>query len=132
MHRRAYLGGVAMAVTGLSGCGGGESEPPVAGEIDVTFETRASQSYMLRLELVDANGDVVDELESEFPPDQDDAPSFFASGLTDGPYTVTISTDADTQTLEWSPEDCRRFELRVILLADGLLEYSGRCSTAES
>jgi hypothetical protein len=132
MDRRAYLGGVAMAVTGLSGCGGGESEAPAAGEIDVTFETRASRSYMVRLELVDADGDVVDELESEFPPDQEDAPSFFASGLTNGPYTITVSTEADSQTLEWSPADCPRFELQVVLQKDGLLEYSGRCSAAAS
>ncbi len=121
-----------MAVAGLSGCGGGESEPPVAGEIDVTFETRASRSYTIRLELVDVDDDVVDQFESEFPTDQDDAPSFFASGLTDGPYNITISTAADSQTLEWSPEGCQRFELRVTLLADGLLEYSGRCLPAES
>ena len=129
MKRRAVLGSTASAVGMLSGCSREPAAEPSTGEIDVTFETRATRSYDVSLQLVDADGETVDEMESAFPPDQDGAPSFYAGGLTNGPYTVTIETDVDSTTFEWSVTNCRLMELDVTITKDGLVEYDSRCST---
>lgn len=117
------------AVGVLSGCSREPAAEPTAGEIDATFETRATRSYDVSLQLVDADGETVEEMESAFSPDQDGAPSFYAGGLTNGPYTVTIETDVDSTSFEWSVTDCRLLELDVTITKDGLVEYGSRCST---
>ena len=128
MNRRAVLGLVATAGGVLGGCGQPTVTERPTGEIDVEFRTEATRSYLIRFRLRDANGDVADEFESEFPPDQPGAPSFFGAGLVDGPYTVTVETDADSTSFEWSITDCPRLDVEVTLLADGRLDVERICA----
>lgn len=130
MQRRAVLGLIAAGVTVGSGC----TEPSVTerptGEIDVVFSTNATRDVLIRFELVDADGNIEDEFESGFPPDQAGAPSYYSAGLTNGPYTVAIETDADRETFEWSITDCPRLAVDVTVLADGRLDIERTCSSA--
>lgn len=70
MDRRAVLGLLATGVTVLSGC----TQPTVTerptGEIDIVFSTEATRDFLIQVGLIDADGNIEDEFESGFPPDQ--------------------------------------------------------------
>lgn len=129
MNRRQVLGLVTTFGAAVSGCSRPTVTEQPSGEIDVSFTTTASESYLIRFRLVDADGTVAEQFESEFPPDQTEAPSFFGTGFANGPYTVTIETDVDSASFEWSVTDCPRLDVDVTLLANGRLEYEGTCSS---
>jgi hypothetical protein len=82
------------------------------------------------VELVDAEGNLEDEFESGFPPEEAGAPSYFSAGLTNGPYTVSIETDADRETFEWAITDCPQLAVDVTVLADASLDVERTCSGA--
>ena len=128
VNRREALG--LAAATAVAGC----SRPTVTerptGEIDVTFATEATTEYVVRLSLVDAEGTVAEGFESAVPPDQSNGPSFYAGGLTDGPYTVTVETDANAVEFEWVPGDCRTLAVAVTVLSDGRVRAERTCSAS--
>lgn len=130
MDRRAVLGLLATGVTVLSGC----TQPTVTerptGEIDIVFSTEATRNFLIQVGLIDADGNIEDEFESGFPPDQKGAPSYFSAGLSNGPYTVTIETEAEREAFEWSITDCPHLAVDVTVLADGQLEIERTCSNA--
>ena len=128
MLRRDVLASVAVVAGAGAGCSGPEVTERPTGEIDVAFRTEATESYRVRLWLEDANGDVVEELDSEFPPQQTQGPSFYGAGFTDGPYTVTVATDVARTSFEWSIDDCASLDVEVTVLADGALEVERACS----
>lgn len=128
MKRRDVLGLAAVTVGVLGGCSNGAEPSQPTGEIDVTFETSATEPYNVTLRLVAADGETVEEFTDELAPDGDDPPTFSATDLSNGPYTVTVETDADSTSFEWSVESCRRMELAVAVTRDGLVEYNSRCS----
>lgn len=128
MKRREVLGLAAVTAGVLGGCSNGAEPEQPAGEIDVTFETRAAEPYTVTLSLVDADGETVEEFSEELAPDETDPPTFSATDLSNGPYTVTVETDADSTDFEWSVESCRRMDLAVTVTRDGLVEYNSRCS----
>ena len=129
MDRRAVLGLIVTGATVGSGC----TQPTITerptGEIDVAFSTEATRDVLIQLELVDADGNIEDEFESGFPPEQEGTPSYYSGGLSNGPYTVTIGTEAERETFEWSITDCPRLDVDVTVLADGQLEIERTCST---
>ena len=128
MERREVLGLMAAVGPVFGGC----LQPTVTerptGEIDIEFRTEATRDYLVQFELVDAGGNIEDEFESGFPPDQEGAPSYFSAGLADGPYTVTVGTEAERETFEWSISDCPRLDVDVTVLSDGRLEIDRTCS----
>ncbi len=130
MDRRAVLGLLATGATLLSAC----TQPTVTerptGEIDVEFKTEATRDYVIKLELLDTDGNIEDEFESGFPPDQEGAPSYFSAGLSNGPYTIAIETEAERETFEWSITDCPRLDVDVTVRADGQLDIERTCSNA--
>ena len=128
MHRRNVLVAVAGGVMGVAGCSSPEVTERPTGEIDVAFRTAASRNYRLRLWLEDANGDVVEEFDSAIPAGVTPGPSFYAGGLSGGPYTVTIQTDADRTSFEWSIAECASLDVDVNVLADGTLDIVRACS----
>ena len=130
MDRRTVLGLMATGVTVLSGCGQPTVTDRPTGEIDIVFSTEATRDFLIHVELVDADGNIEDEFESGFPPDQEGSPSYFSAGLSNGPYTVAIETEAERETFEWSITDCPQLEVDVTVLADGQLEIERTCSNA--
>ena len=130
MFRRGVLHWLAAGLGAAAGCAGPvvEVTERPTGEIDVAFRTEADRSHRVRLRLEDADGRLVDELDSEFPPDHTPGPSFYGGGLSRGPYAVTIETDVDRTSFEWSVVDCPRLDVTVTVLADGSLEVDRACS----
>ena len=130
MHRRAVLAAIATGVPVISGC----TQPTVTerptGEIDIVFSTEATRDVLIQVEIIDADGNIEDEFESGFPPDQAGSPSYFSAGLSNGPYTVAIETEAERETFEWSITDCPRLAVAVAILADGQVEIERTCSNA--
>ncbi|RMB18509.1 hypothetical protein ATH50_1970 [Haloplanus aerogenes] len=130
MNRRETLGVMASVVAVISGCSQPEVTERPTGEVDIAFSTEADRDYLIRVEVVDADGTLEDEFETAFPPDQQGAPSYYSSGLANGPYTITIQTEAEQETLEWSITDCPSLEVSVTVLADGQLEVDRTCASS--
>jgi hypothetical protein len=128
MDRRAVLGLMATGVTVLSGCGQPTVTGRPTGEIDIVFSTETTRDFLIHVEVVDADGNLEDEFESGFPPDQEGAPSYFSAGLSSGPYTVAIETESERETFEWSITDCPLLDVNVTGLADGKLDIERTCS----
>lgn len=130
MDRRAVLGLMTTGVPLLSGC----TQPTVterpSGEIDIVFSTEATRDVLFQVELIDADGNIEAEFETGFPPDQEGAPSYFSAGLSNGPYTVVIETEAEREAFEWSIADCQRLDVDVTILADEQVEIERTCSNA--
>ena len=116
-------------LTVLSGCGQPTVTERPTDEIDIAFTTEATRDFLIRVELVDADGNIEDEFESGFPPEQEGAPSYFSTGLSNGPYTVTIETEAESESFEWSITERPLLDVEVTVLADGQLEITRTCST---
>lgn len=130
MKRRDLLGLALAGTTTLAGFtlpSGTVTENPT-GEIDVEFRTQATESYLLNIELVDQNGQVVEESETEFPPNESQSPSFYAGGLTGGPFTFTVSTSNDSVRLEWDIVECEGLAVTVTLLEGGRLMMEQMCA----
>ena len=130
MDRRTALGTMATGVTVLSGCMRPTVTERPTGEIDIVFSTEATRDFLIQFELVDADGNIEDEFESGFPPGQEGAPSYYSTGLSNGPYTVAIETEAERETFEWSINDCPRLDVDVTVLADGQLNIERTCPDA--
>lgn len=129
MKRRDALGALTAFGAALTGCSMPTGMGQSGGKLEVSFTTTATERYPIKLQLLDADGTVIDEFETELSPGQTETPTFSESGFDSGPYTVSIESDADSASFEWSVTDCPRLELDVTLRDDGRLEYDGTCSS---
>ena len=132
MKRRTLLGLTFAGTTTMAGCmlpSGTVTENPT-GEIDVEFQTQATESYLLNIELVDQDGQVVEASETEFPPNESQSPGFYAGGLTGGPFTFAVSTSNDSVRLKWDITECASLAVTVTLLEGGRLMMEQTCDSA--
>lgn len=128
-ERPGFGRGIAVLGAGCTGPGSEVQRRPT-GEVDVQFRTEADRDYQLRVELRDGDGDIVDAFDSGLPPDRTPGPSFYVGGLPNGSYSMTIETERDRATVEWSVAECPRLDLVVTGLADGNLRVERTCSEA--
>lgn len=150
MLRRAALKSVASAVTtGIAGCtgdgtGGTDTPtatkqptdtptttdqptdtPPQANDEVIEYLVRNDDDASHRLEVVieNAEGTVIyEQLEPELAPGEQIGGSSFGYEPDNGPYSISISLQSLSLTIEWDPAACLRLDLLVAITANGELE----------
>lgn len=142
MFRRRLLTSLAAVLTaGIAGCSGdenGETSTPTPSDaspesspdqtssgayVEYLVRNDDDEAHPLEVVIENSEGDVVQtRSDSEFSPGEQLGTASSGHDPEQSPFSITVSLESESQTIEWKADECPRFGLLVVLTQDGQLE----------